>query len=162
MRFLLLLFIAFPILELWLLFRLADAIGATATVAEVLLSAATGVLLLRHQGPRTLMRGRERLDAGELPAREMIEGMVVGLSGILLLLPGVITDVTGLCGLLPWGRRWLAGRMANNAGMSGVYMQGFYRRRDQDRTFEGEFWREGGRNDTASRQLDRDKDHPDA
>lgn len=162
MRFLFLLFIAFPILELWLLFRLADTIGATATVAEVLLSAVAGVLLLRHQGPRTLMRGRERLDAGELPAREMIEGMVVGLSGLLLLLPGVITDVIGLCGLLPWGRRWLAGRMADNARVSGVYMQGFYRQRHQDRTFEGEYWHDGAPPDPTARHLDRDRDKPDA
>lgn len=155
MRFLLLLFIVFPIIELWLLFKLAAAIGATATVAEVLLSGVLGVALMRLQSPRTLMRGRERLDAGELPAQELFEAMILALSGVLLLVPGVISDGVGIWGLLPWTRRWLARRLAQNARVTGVYMHGFQRRRQADHTFEGEYWHEqdGARH---HRQLDRD------
>jgi UPF0716 protein FxsA len=104
MRFLLLLFIVMPILEMWLLITIGGHIGALSTILLVLLTALIGVGLLREQGFATLWRGREKLQKGQLPAQEMVEGLVLAISGALLLTPGFITDVVGFAGLLPYTR----------------------------------------------------------
>ena len=59
MRYLLLLFIAMPVLEMWVLINVGSQIGALATIALVLLTALIGVGLLREQGFETLLRGRQ-------------------------------------------------------------------------------------------------------
>ncbi|HAD09415.1 MAG TPA: biotin--acetyl-CoA-carboxylase ligase [Porticoccaceae bacterium] len=111
MRFLLLLFIVIPIIEMWLLIKVGGLIGALPTIALVLLTAMVGLALLRQQGFSTLMRGRSKLESGELPAMEMIEGLVLAVSGALLLTPGFFTDALGFAGLLPFSRRWLVSRL---------------------------------------------------
>lgn len=104
MRFLLLLFIAMPILEMWLLITIGSHIGAASTILLVLLTAVVGVGLLREQGFATIWRGREKLQQGKLPAQEMVEGLLLAISGALLVTPGFITDVIGFAGLLPFTR----------------------------------------------------------
>ena len=59
MRYLLVLFIAMPVLEMWVLINVGSQIGALATIALVLLTALIGVGLLREQGLETLLRGRQ-------------------------------------------------------------------------------------------------------
>lgn len=111
MRFLLLLFVAIPIVEMWLLIKVGGLIGALPTIALVLLTAMIGLALLRQQGFSTLMRGRGKLASGEIPAVEMIEGLVLAVSGALLLTPGFFTDAVGFAGLLPFSRRWIVRRL---------------------------------------------------
>ncbi len=106
---LLLLFILVPLLEIWLLIKVGGRIGATPTVALVILTAVIGVTLLRLQGLRTLTRANERLRAGELPAQEMGEGMILAVGGLMLLIPGFATDVVGFACLIPPVRRRLLG-----------------------------------------------------
>src|SRR5690554_8142441 len=107
MRILLLLFVILPLAELWLLIWVGSIIGALPTLALVVLTAVAGVWLLRRQGLDTLLRGRQRLEMGEVPAEEMIEGMVLAMSGVLLLLPGFATDTPGVLGLVASRMRWL-------------------------------------------------------
>jgi UPF0716 protein FxsA len=107
MRFLFLLFIIIPIVEITLLINVGQAIGAWYTVGLVLLSAFIGINMLRHQGLSTLARAQQRLNAGEMPAREMIEGLVLAVGGALLITPGFVTDVIGFCCLIPFTRRRL-------------------------------------------------------
>ena len=59
---------------------------------------------LREQGFATIWRGREKLQQGKLPAQEMVEGLLLAISGALLVTPGFITDVIGFAGLLPFTR----------------------------------------------------------
>lgn len=101
MRYLFLLFIAMPIIEMWLLISVGTEIGALATIGLVLLTALIGVQLLREQGFNTLWRGRRKLEEGELPAQEIIEGIILAVSGALLLTPGFVTDIIGFAGLIP-------------------------------------------------------------
>ncbi|WP_020683137.1 FxsA family protein [Marinobacterium rhizophilum] len=108
MRFLFLLFIVIPIIEISLLINVGQAIGAWYTVGLVLLSAFIGVNMLRHQGLSTLARAQQRLDAGEIPAGEMVEGIVLAVGGALLITPGFVTDVIGFCCLVPYTRQLLA------------------------------------------------------
>ena len=100
MRILFVVFILAPILEMWLLIEVGSAIGALPTIACVVLTAMAGAALLRQQGVSTLLRARQRLDHGEVPAREMLEGMLLAIGGVLLLTPGFITDALGLVFLL--------------------------------------------------------------
>ena len=147
MRFLLLIFIIVPIAEMWLLIQVGGFIGAVPTIAAVLLTAVIGLAMLRRQGLSTLLRVNQRIESGELPAQEMLEGIVLAVSGALLLTPGFFTDALGFAGLTPVLRQWLVRRLVGRmtvfqgGGVSGsVYREG-----KNDNTFEGEFWREGER-----------------
>ncbi|WP_461481460.1 FxsA family protein [Porticoccus sp.] len=112
MRYLFLLFIVMPIVEMWLLITVGQQIGALPTIGLVLLTAVVGLSLLRQQGFATLFRARSKLDAGELPAMEVAEGLILAVCGALLLTPGFVTDMLGFAGLVPLLRRRLVSRLA--------------------------------------------------
>ncbi len=101
MRFLFLLFIIVPIIEITVLIQVGQAIGAWYTVGLVLLSAFIGVNMLRQQGLSTLARAQQRMGAGEMPGQEMAEGIVLAVGGALLVTPGFVTDVIGFSCLIP-------------------------------------------------------------
>ncbi len=105
MRFLFLLFIVVPVVEMWVLIEVGSAIGALSTIALVFLTAAVGLALLRQQGINTLLRVNSRMERGELPAGEILEGVMLAVGGALLLTPGFITDIVGFLCLLPFTRK---------------------------------------------------------
>ncbi|MGR8918643.1 MAG: FxsA family protein [Gammaproteobacteria bacterium] len=110
--FLLALLIAVPLAEIYVLIEVGRSIGAGTTVALVILTAVVGAFLLRWQGLTTLARVQRMLNAGELPAIELVEGLILLVTGALLLTPGFITDVAGFLCLVPPLRRTLAQGMA--------------------------------------------------
>lgn len=111
MRFLFLVFIAVPLLEMLLLFEVAEEIGGMTTLGLVVLTAVIGVQILKQQGFSTLLRANERLESGQLPAQEIVEGMMLAGAGALLLTPGFITDTIGFILLTGPLRRPLAQRV---------------------------------------------------
>lgn len=111
MRPLLLLFIVIPVLEMWLLITVGREIGALPTIGLVLLTAVVGLALLRRQGLSTVLRAQQKMQAGELPAREMAEGIFLAVGGALLLTPGFFTDALGFACLIPGLRQLLLGRL---------------------------------------------------
>ncbi|MCB1747334.1 MAG: FxsA family protein [Gammaproteobacteria bacterium] len=115
----LVLLISVPLVELYVLIAVGRSIGAGTTIGLVILTAVLGAWLLRAQGLATLARARATMEAGELPALEMLEGLILLLTGVLLLTPGFITDTLGFIVLLPPVRRalarGLAGRMVVQA-----------------------------------------------
>ncbi len=98
---LLALFIGLPLLEVAVFIQVGGAIGVWPTIAATIATALAGSLLLRAQGLATLMRARAQMDQGQLPAREMFEGVCLVLAGALLLVPGFVTDVIGLLLFVP-------------------------------------------------------------
>lgn len=108
LRYLFLLFVMMPVMELYILIRVGQWLGAWPTVGLVFLTAAVGISLLRQQGFSTLRIVRARLEAGELPAREMVEGLVLVVGGAMFLAPGFVTDIFGFTCLLPPTRRRIA------------------------------------------------------
>ena len=100
--------VGFALLELWLLMQLSGAIGALATILLVIVSAMAGIWLLRIEGLRTWLRAGQRLQAGQLPAEEVVEGGLLAIGALLLVLPGPISDIVGLVCVLPPTRRRLA------------------------------------------------------
>lgn len=108
MKFLFLLFIIVPIIEITVLINVGEAIGAWNTVGLVLLSAFIGVNMLRYQGLSTLARAQQRANQGEIPGQEMVEGIVLAVGGALLVTPGFVTDVIGFSCLIPFTRQAFA------------------------------------------------------
>ena len=111
MRFLFLFFIAVPLVEMLLLFEVSDQIGGLSTLGLVVATAVIGVQVLKQQGIATLTRANARLSSGELPAQEIIEGMLLAAAGALLLTPGFITDTLGFVFLAGPLRRLIAARL---------------------------------------------------
>ena len=107
MPYLLLLFIAIPIIEMWLLISIGRHIGALLTISLVVATAVIGVHWLRQQGFSTLLKLNERLSAGEMPAREITEGVIITIGGALLLTPGFATDALGFACLFAPSRALL-------------------------------------------------------
>ncbi|WP_394374883.1 FxsA family protein [Stutzerimonas frequens] len=107
MRIFFVLFLLFPLAELFVLIKVGSSIGALATILLLVLSGIAGVLLLRLAGFATAWRARERLARGELPEREMLQGLMMAIGGGLLFLPGFISDVLALIVLFPPTRNFL-------------------------------------------------------
>lgn len=102
-----LLILGLPTLEIYLLIEIGSDIGALPTVFLVVFTAVLGSWMMRRQGISTLMRVRENVDKGQVPALEMLEGAMLLLGGLLLLIPGFFTDALGFLCLIPPLRRLL-------------------------------------------------------
>lgn len=107
-QIILLLCLAIPFAEIYLLLELGSLIGPLATVGLVVFTAMLGAWLLKQQGLETFRRLQESLNRGELPAYEMIEGPIIMVGGALLLTPGFVTDCLGFICLVPSWRRKFA------------------------------------------------------
>jgi UPF0716 protein FxsA len=90
-----------PIAEVWTAIQVAHHIGWLATIALIILISACGPWLVRRQGTGVWRRARRRLEHGEVPGREAIDGVLLFIAGGLLTFPGFITGVLGLLLLLP-------------------------------------------------------------
>lgn len=108
MRWLLLLFIVVPLVELYLLLFVGSQIGFWPTVAIVLVTGALGAALAKREGLRVWHSYREALSQGRLPDEGIVGGLLVLLGGALLVTPGMLTDVVGFCLLLPVSRHFVA------------------------------------------------------
>lgn len=98
---LLLLFLLTPAIELGLLIQVDRLIGFPATIGLIIATGIAGSYLARREGLNTWRRLNERLNSGDLPGKELIDGVIILVAGALLVTPGVLTDVIGFMGLLP-------------------------------------------------------------
>lgn len=153
MRVLFLLFIVVPILEMVLLIKVGGVIGALPTIALVCLTAAVGVSLIRAQGVSAMQSAQRKMATGELPAKEMLDGVSLLVGGAMLLTPGFFTDTVGFALLVPAFRRALfhglvakalsSGRVVGGFSMGG---QPFGAQNDNSNVIQGEYQREDERN----------------
>ena len=107
-RILLILFLTVPLVEIAILIKIGKVIGAGYTIALVIGTAILGAALLRTQGISTLAKVQTNINRGQLPAIELIEGLILLISGVLLLTPGFFTDMLGFLALVPVLRQRLA------------------------------------------------------
>lgn len=98
---LILLFLITPAVELALLIQVDALIGFWATVGLIVATGVAGSYLARREGLSTWSRLNQRLHVGDLPGKELVDGVIILVAGALLVTPGVLTDVVGLAGLLP-------------------------------------------------------------
>jgi UPF0716 protein FxsA len=101
---LVLLMVAVPIFEVWLLIQVGQAIGAWWTVLILVGEAVLGALLVRHQGSRSWRALNGAMTTGRVPTVELADAALVLVGAVLLMLPGFATDVIGLVFLLPFTR----------------------------------------------------------
>ncbi|MFT5098411.1 MAG: UPF0716 protein FxsA [Patiriisocius sp.] len=162
MRLGLFFFITIPILEMYLLIQVGSRIGALPTIGLVVLTATLGIWLLRLQGLATLARLQSRLNQGEIPGQELLEGIMLLVGGALLLTPGFFTDGIGFVCLLPGLRKPIAEWLIRRGVISAMNINGrgapnYQAKNDQgpnDRTIiEGEFEEQP----TPKTAIDQDK-----
>src|SRR5919197_5102921 len=106
---LVLLFIVVPIVELFVIIQVGEAIGVLPTIALLIADSILGSMLMRSQGRLAWRRFNEAIAAGRPPAREVLDGALVIFGGAFLLTPGFISDVFGLALLLPPTRALVRG-----------------------------------------------------
>ncbi len=136
-------FLTIPVLEIYLLIKVGSAIGSGYTILLVFATAILGAYLLRKQGLSTFARAQSSLSKHELPAMEMMEGLILLLTGALLLTPGFFTDVVGFLCLIPMVRQLLVKKLISKFTViqaSGSYTQ--EQDKTESKTIEGEFWRD--------------------
>ena len=104
---------------MYLLIEVAGYINTLPTIGLVMLTAVIGVALLKQQGFATLTRGVGRLNRGEIPAREMAEGILLAIAGAFLITPGFITDTVGFTLLFPPSRKLIATYLLSRVRVSG-------------------------------------------
>lgn len=138
--------LVFPLLEIAVFILVGDAIGVGPTLLLIVASAVIGLVLLRRHGVDTLRRAQVRIDRGEPPVREAFDGLCIAVAGLLLFIPGFISDIFGLLLFLPPVRGWLfrrAGIVAmgrSGAGVRAADPTGYDpARRGSTTVIEGEF-----------------------
>jgi UPF0716 protein FxsA len=101
---LVLLFVVLPIVEITVAIQVAHHIGGLNTVALLLLFSVAGMWLARLEGFSVVRRIQEQLVNRVVPTNELIEGALVFVGGVLLVVPGFVTDALGLLLLFPFSR----------------------------------------------------------
>ncbi len=108
MRWLFLLFVVVPLIELYLLLFVGSKIGFWWTVCIVLVTGVIGASLAKREGLRVWDTYRQALGEGRLPDEGIVGGLLVLVGGVLLVTPGMLTDLVGFCLLVPQTRRFFA------------------------------------------------------
>jgi UPF0716 protein FxsA len=96
----LLLLVCWPVAELFVVITVAEAVGILLTIALLIAGWPIGMWTLRSQGRAAWRRLTIAVSEGRPPGREAVDGALVLFGGILLIIPGFITDVLGICALL--------------------------------------------------------------
>jgi UPF0716 protein FxsA len=142
-------FVVVTLAEIYVLVSVGQTIGGLSTVLLVVITAFIGSSLLRQQGWSTMAKAQQSMSEGRTPAMEMMEGVVILVSGILLLTPGFLTDALGLLGLMPWSRSYFINHfLEKNAERvfkqrNSVFINrtnSSEKKSNKDDTIEGEFW----------------------
>jgi UPF0716 protein FxsA len=101
---LLILFIAVPLVEIYVIIQVGQAIGPWWTILLLVIDSILGSWLIRHEGARAWRALTEALDTGRMPARELADGALILIGGTLMLAPGFVTDGFGILLILPFTR----------------------------------------------------------
>jgi len=143
-------FVVVTIAEIAVLISVGEVFGTWPTVLLVIITALIGSTLLKQQGWSTMAKAQQSLAEGRSPAVEMLEGVVILVSGILLLTPGFLTDGLGLLGLMPWSRLYFINHFLEknaervfskkNAAFINRGENSETKKTNKDETIEGEFW----------------------
>jgi len=157
-------FIVVPLFELYVLIEMGSMIGAFPTILLIILTAALGAFLMKHQGLQVVKQAQIAVSRGEMPQQQVVEGMLIFIGGAVLLLPGLVTDLLGFLLLIPpiraaLAKRWLSKRVKSGAGYQGYvhtqwtvqdaesgrisYSKTAYKHKDTSDVIEGEIVEDG-------------------
>jgi len=93
-------FTLIPVAELYILIHLGGIIGGLNTIILVILTGFIGAYLARMEGLNTMMKVRQNLNQGIMPAEDLLDAFIILIAGLVLITPGLLTDISGL--LLLW------------------------------------------------------------
>ncbi len=99
-----------PLVELYVLIRVGAQIGAFSTILLCVLTAVIGGIIVRYQGLQLLWQARAQLAAGMPPMAATLHGAMLALAGVLLFVPGFVSDALGFLLLIPAVRRAIIAR----------------------------------------------------
>ena len=142
-------FVTMTLLEIYVIVSVGESIGGFSTILLVIITALIGSMLLKQQGWSTMAKAQNAMANGQTPAFEMLEGVVILISGVLLLTPGFITDTVGLLGLMPFSRAYFinkilsknADKMFTQQNSAFMYKSKSVDKKDnKNNTIDGEFW----------------------
>lgn len=151
---LLLLFTVIPAIEIFLFIEIGARIGAFETFIIVMTTGVVGAALAKSEGFSILSKLQSQLQSGQMPADTIVQGLMIFAGGLLLITPGFLTDIVGLCMVFPGTRHLLlifVKKHINKAMQSGhvhFYTSGFSYRSSQSNnrpqdfkanTFEADF-----------------------
>ena len=132
-------FTLIPLIELYLLIKIGSLVGAGPTVLIVVGTGVVGTYLARQQGFQVWSGINQSLNQVVFPAEKLVDGLLVLAAGLLLVTPGVLTDLVGFLMLIPLTRglfrRWLSARFSGmiqrgNSDMSGIFWSKYDVERD--------------------------------
>lgn len=129
-RFLTILFVVVPALEIWGLFTVGKLIGGWQTFALLLLSGFVGAYLAKREGLKVWTNAQRQLSAGQVPTHAIMDGVCIFAGGLMMMAPGFLSDVLGLLLVFPITRPlfrhrlevWIRRKLANGGSFT------FYRR----------------------------------
>ena len=107
MNTIILFLIGIPAIEIFVMIKIGQNIGAFTTVLLIFLTAIIGIYFAKLQGLSTLRSGVFSLYKNEIPLFEMVSGASIALAACLLIFPGFVTDTVGFILLVPWSRKIL-------------------------------------------------------
>ncbi|KRA95742.1 hypothetical protein ASD83_19080 [Devosia sp. Root685] len=114
LRFIPLLLLALPLIEIALFILVGRAIGVLPTLGLVILAVVVGGFVLRQQGLGVLNRMRTNMSTGTLPGQTLFDGMLLAVAAVLLIIPGFLGDFIAVLLLLPPVRAWLYKTLTRN------------------------------------------------
>ncbi|MGH3763842.1 MAG: FxsA family protein [Pseudonocardiaceae bacterium] len=113
----LLVLLAATVIEVTVLVAVGHAIGVLATIGLLILASVVGAALLRREGARTLRAFVEALRTRKPPHQELLDGMLIAAAGVLIVLPGFVSDILGMLLLLPPTRALVRQRMLRSVSL---------------------------------------------
>jgi len=119
MNTLLFIIIGLPILEILLMIKIGQQIGAFNTILIIFVTAIVGIYHAKIQGINTIKSGMTNLYQNKIPVYEIISGASIAVAAILLILPGFISDTIGFLLIIPFTRKliinfWFKNKYNNN------------------------------------------------
>ncbi|GAB6099299.1 hypothetical protein JCM16358_11780 [Halanaerocella petrolearia] len=119
-----LLFSLVPLIELAFLIKIGEYMGLPLTVLLVAGTGIIGVSLARQQGLAVISKVKSNLSSAKLPKDSLLDGLLILIGGVMLLTPGLLTDITGFSLIIPVTRRAIR-RVVKSQIKDKVVMKGY-------------------------------------
>jgi UPF0716 protein FxsA len=113
-------FVVVPLIELAVIITVAGAIGVVPTILALVAVSVLGAWLVKREGVGVMRRMQASLDRGEMPARELLDGVLLMAAGVLCVVPGFVTDAFGLLLLTPPVRAFVRNRVTRRLERTGT------------------------------------------
>ena len=104
----LIIFVILPVIEIATFIQFGSVLGTLNTILLIFVTAIIGVYLVKLQGLSTILNINNDIQSGKAPIEHIIGGLIIAISGLLLLVPGFVTDLLGFIGLIPPTRKLIS------------------------------------------------------